>query len=163
MNYTNAPWSHFLCIMKQWDKHSLVYPEFWVLDFVLRLVELKIQGSAGDSVRPVGHEQHCELELGYKLSWEQKESGAVNKWRLITEEVWLTNTRLLSPAGRWRAVTVRVWHTPPHLDGLWLHPQMPWWRRVECKPLLFLIRCKIWGYKNWSCHNHIDHLTEAPR
>lgn len=45
--------------------------KFWVLYFILWLVEVGIKQSVGDSVRAVGHQQHCEFELSDKLSWEQ--------------------------------------------------------------------------------------------
>lgn len=51
---------------------SQPHPQLWVLHFMLGLVQLCIERAAGDSVRAVGHQQHCELKLSYKLSWKQR-------------------------------------------------------------------------------------------
>lgn len=40
---------------------------------MLRLVEFWLEEAVCDSQRSVGHEQHGELELGYKFTWTQTE------------------------------------------------------------------------------------------
>lgn len=105
---------------------------------MLWLVELWIEGSVGDSVRAVGHQQHCELKLSYTLSWEQRHrKGAVNKKVKAVKEKkkkgnmkGSVNTHPLSRVAHWRVVAIHAWHTPPLPDGLWPHPRTPWWKKM---------------------------------
>jgi hypothetical protein len=46
----------------------LLYLNFGILDGVLALVELLLEGQAGDPVGTVGHQQHGELELSNILA-----------------------------------------------------------------------------------------------
>lgn len=104
--------------------------KFCVLYFILGLVEVGIKQSTGDSVRAVGHQQHCELELSNKLSWEQTHrrwlrAKTCKKLKYVKA---LENTHPPSPAAHWTAAATHALHTPPHQDGLWPHPQTPWFK-----------------------------------
>lgn len=50
------------------ERSQRFYLELRILHLVLRLVQLWNEGSAGDPVGAIGHQQHRELKLGHKLS-----------------------------------------------------------------------------------------------
>lgn len=94
--------------------------KFWVLYFILWLEEVWLKQSVGDSVRAVGHQQHCELELSNKLSWERthrRQLRAKTCDELKYVKV-IANTHPPSPAAHWTAAANHALHTLPHRDGL---------------------------------------------
>ena len=59
-------------IHKQRIGLSKTYHRFWVCDGQFRLVQLLLNWEACDLQEAVGHQDHCLLELGHKLSWSGK-------------------------------------------------------------------------------------------
>lgn len=105
--------------------------KFWVLYFILWLVEVGIKQSIGDSVRAVGHQQDCELELSDKLSWEQTRRRRLRA-KTCEELKYVNvnaNTHLPSPAAHWRAAATHALHILPHRDGLSPHLQTPCFKK----------------------------------
>lgn len=51
---------------------STFYLQLFVLNLMLRLVEVWVKEAVCDSQRSIGHEQHGELELGNKFTWTKK-------------------------------------------------------------------------------------------
>lgn len=111
------------------------YLELWILHLVLRLVQLRMEGSVGDPVRAVGHQQHRELELGHKLSCSPQTTPAGWWMNRFSEDQWQgdVDTHLPCRGAHWRAAAARAWRTPPRPAAPWPRPQTPCSRKGEGK------------------------------
>lgn len=61
---------------REWDiiqvfSFTPAYLELRILHFMLGLVELQLEGTAGDSQRSVCHQHHCEFKLRHILTWRE--------------------------------------------------------------------------------------------
>lgn len=73
----DGPYSNFFFFSTQ------AYLELRILHLVVGLVQLRLEGTVGDSQGSVGHQHHGEFKLRHVLAWKKKKN---KKKRLGCEE-----------------------------------------------------------------------------